>query len=66
MDLNAAPDRLKQRDRELAAQMLLEVGQARHDPATALPIPQLQRIVPERESQAREQLQDAYVLALPQ
>jgi hypothetical protein len=49
MDFDAMPDRCEKRDRQLAAQMLLEIGDPGDDAPAAASVPEVERIVPERE-----------------
>src|SRR4249919_242382 len=48
MDLDATPDPFEQRDGQLAAEMLLEVGEPGDDAAALVLVAQVERIVPQR------------------
>src|SRR5215813_5436254 len=66
MDLDTMPDCCKERDGQLAAQMLLEIGNPGDDAPAATRVPEVERIVPEREPERLQQPDDAHVLALVQ
>src|SRR5947208_16828112 len=64
MDLDTMSDRCKERYGQLAAQMLLEIGDPRDDAPVPTPVPEGERIVPDREPERPSQPDHACGLAL--
>src|SRR5919197_3448675 len=66
MDLDTMSDRWNERYSQLAAQMLLEIGDPHNDAPVPTRVPEVERIVPEREPERLQQPDNAEVFTLRQ